>query len=94
MSSTKFQSTVEAIEAKAFEMSRQPDGLVPSGVFATNFAALVAEHVLELMEPTQHHKAFAQGYLGGVDGVEMLEGKIAQTREAIGLPKRSKEILR
>ncbi len=89
MMNSKFQSLVDELESQAYEISRQHDGLVPTGAFVVNFAKLVAERVLQSMEPTQAHQAYAQSYLGGVDGLEMLETKIAQARESLGLPKES-----
>jgi hypothetical protein len=38
-----------------------------------------------MIKPTSDHEAFAQNYLGGVDGLELLDGKIKNIKEHFGV---------
>jgi hypothetical protein len=39
------------------------------------FAELIVRECVGLVQPTSHHEAWAQSYLGGVDGLELLHSK-------------------
>jgi hypothetical protein len=45
------------------------------------YAELIVMECTSIVEPTQHHKAFAQGYVGGVDGLELLDSKVKKIKE-------------
>jgi hypothetical protein len=49
------------------------------------FAELIINECTSIVEPTQHHKAFAQGYVGGVDGLELLDSKVKKIKEHFGV---------
>ena len=49
------------------------------------YAELIVWECIDIVKPTQHHEAFAQGYLGDVDGLELLNGKVKQIREHFGV---------
>ena len=49
------------------------------------FAELIVKECIEIVKPTSHHEVWAQGYLGGVDGLELLGGKIKQIKQHFGV---------
>jgi len=49
------------------------------------FAELIINDCIDLVKPTSHHLAFAQGYMGGVDGLELLYGKVDQIKNRFGI---------
>ena len=49
------------------------------------FAELIVRECLIIVEPTQHHQAFAQGYLGDVEGLELLDNKVKQIKQHFGV---------
>jgi hypothetical protein len=49
------------------------------------FAELIVQECIDIVKPTQHHEAFAQGYLGDVDGLELLDGKVKQIQKHFGV---------
>ena len=49
------------------------------------FAELIVKECIDLVKPTQHHQAFAKGYLGGVDGPELLITVVKQIKEHFGV---------
>ena len=55
------------------------------GVRDRKFAELIIQECINIVKPTQHHEAFAQGYMGDVDGLDLLYGKVKQIREHFGV---------
>jgi hypothetical protein len=53
--------------------------------YESKFAELIVEECIAIVKPTSHHEAWAQSYLGGVDGLELLEGKIENIKEHFGV---------
>jgi hypothetical protein len=49
------------------------------------FAELIVRECLSIVEPTQHHQAFAPSYLGDVEGLELLENKVTQIKKHFGV---------
>lgn len=49
------------------------------------FAELIVLECANIVKPTQHHEAFAQGYMGGVDGLDLLYGKVKQIKQHFGV---------
>lgn len=49
------------------------------------FAELIINDCIDLVKPTSHHEAFAQGYIGGVDGLELLYSKLSLIRKHFGI---------
>ena len=49
------------------------------------FAELIVAECIGIVEPTSHHEAFAQGYMGGVDGLDLLYGKVKQIKKHFGV---------
>ena len=51
------------------------------------FAELIVKECIEQVKPTQHHEVWAQSYLGGVDGLDLLYSKVKQIKEHFGVDK-------
>jgi hypothetical protein len=49
------------------------------------FAELIVRECIRIVNPTQHHEVWAQSYLGGVDGLELLEDKVKKIKEHFGV---------
>jgi hypothetical protein len=49
------------------------------------FAEMIVRECLIIVEPTQHHQAFAQSYLGDVEGLELLDNKAKQIKQHFGV---------
>ena len=49
------------------------------------FAELIIQECINIVKPTQHHEAFAQGYLGDVEGLELLDNKVKQIKQHFGV---------
>ena len=59
--------------------------MVDSNFDVERFAELIVKECLSIVEPTSHHQAFAQGYLGDVEGLELLENKVKQIKQHFGV---------
>ena len=51
----------------------------------TEFTELIIRECINIVKPTQHHEAFAQGYLGDVEGLELLDNKVKQIKQHFGV---------
>ena len=51
----------------------------------SEFAELIVRECINIVKPTQHHEAYAQDYLGDVEGLELLEGRVKQIKEHFGV---------
>jgi hypothetical protein len=49
------------------------------------FAKLVVQECIGVVNPTGHHEAWAQSYLGGVDGLDLLYSKIKDIKNHFGV---------
>ena len=49
------------------------------------FAELIVEECLGIVKPTLDHEVWAQSYLGGVDGLELLEDKVKKIKQHFGV---------
>ena len=45
----------------------------------------VINECIDIVKPTPHHEVWAQSYLGGVDGLELLYDKVNKIRERFDL---------
>ena len=52
---------------------------------AEKFAELIVRECIKQVEPTQHHQVWAQSYLGGVDGLDLLSSKIKDIKKHFGV---------
>ena len=53
--------------------------------FLKKFAELLVRECLGIVKPTPHHEVWAQSYLGGVDGLELLEDKVKNIKQHFGV---------
>jgi hypothetical protein len=53
--------------------------------FVEKFAELIIRECIKQVEPTQHHQVWAQSYLGGVDGLDLLSSKIKDIKKHFGV---------
>jgi hypothetical protein len=49
------------------------------------FAELIVRECMDIVKPTSHHEVWAQSYLGGVDGLELLGSKVKKIKEHFGV---------
>jgi len=49
------------------------------------FAQLIVAECIDIVKPTQHHAVWAQSYLGGVDGLELLDSKVKEIKQHFGV---------
>ena len=54
---------------------------------AERFAELIVRECISIVEPTGHHEVWAQSYLGGVDGLDLLHSKVKAIKEHFGVKK-------
>jgi hypothetical protein len=52
---------------------------------ANKFAELIVEECISIVKPTSHHEVWAQSYLGGVDGVDLLYSKVKEIKKHFGV---------
>ena len=56
-----------------------------SDMYDQKFGELIIAECINIIKPTSHHEAWAQSYLGGVDGLELLDGKIVDIKKHFGV---------
>jgi hypothetical protein len=49
------------------------------------FAELIVRECIAVVTPTQHHEVWAQSYLGGVDGLDLLYSKVKDIKKHFGI---------
>jgi hypothetical protein len=49
------------------------------------FARLIVRECIDVVKPTPDHEVWAQSYLGGVNGLELLEDKITKIKQHFGV---------
>ena len=52
---------------------------------ARRLADLIIKDCIGIVGPTQHHEVWAQSYLGGVDGLDLLSSKIKDIKKHFGV---------
>ena len=52
---------------------------------ANVLAELIVKECIAIVKPTSHHEVWAQSYLGGVDGLDLLHSKIKDIKEHFGV---------
>ena len=53
--------------------------------FAEKFAELIVRECIDVVKPTPDHEVWPQSYLGGVDGLELLEDKVKKINRHFGV---------
>jgi len=81
------QATIDALHATqdAQDYVGNPVARQQRELQLEKFAQLIVRECIDIVKPTQHHEAFAQGYLGDVDGLELLDGKVKQIKQHFGV---------
>lgn len=71
-----------AVEAGAYE-----DGgaILHGPMDIAKFAELIVKECTDIVKPTSHHEVWAQSYLGGVDGLDLLHSKIKDIKKHFGV---------
>lgn len=62
-----------------------PEGNKIGAFDLEEFAELIVQECIKQVEPTQHHEVWAQSYLGGVDGLDLLYSKIKDIKRHFGV---------
>ena len=62
-----------------------PEGNKIGAFDLEEFAELIVQECIKQVEPTQHHEVWAQSYLGGVDGLDLLYSKIKDIKKHFGV---------
>jgi hypothetical protein len=52
---------------------------------ANKLADLIVAECINIIKPTDHHEVWAQSYLGGVDGLDLLHSKIKDIKKHFGV---------
>ncbi len=52
---------------------------------AEKFAELIVTECINIVKPTSHHEVWAQSYLGGVDGLDLLYSKVKEIKKHFGV---------
>lgn len=52
---------------------------------ANKLAELIVRECIDVVKPTDHHEVWAQSYLGGVDGLDLLYSKIKDIKKHFGV---------
>lgn len=52
---------------------------------ANKLAELIVRECIDVVKPTPDHEVWAQSYLGGVNGLELLEDKITKIKQHFGV---------
>jgi hypothetical protein len=58
--------------------------IVPDSL-SQKFTQLIVRECIDIVKPTDHHEVWAQSYLGGVDGLDLLHSKIKDIKEHFGV---------
>ena len=53
--------------------------------YLEKFAELIVRECIDIVKPTQHHEVWAQSYLGGVDGLELLDSRVEKIKQHFGV---------
>lgn len=77
-----------ALQSGAFNQVYENKRLLVNEWFdIEKFAKLIIDECIDVVKPTQHHEAYADSYLGGVDGLELLDNKIYLVKQRFGMIK-------
>ena len=49
------------------------------------FAELIVRECIDVVKPTPDHEVWAQSYLGGVDGLELLDSRVEKIKQHFGV---------
>ena len=49
------------------------------------FAKLIVQECIDIVKPTEHHEVWAEDYVGGLEGLELLDNRVAKLKEHFGV---------
>jgi len=49
------------------------------------FAELIVQECIDIVKPTEHHEVWAEDYVGGLEGLELLDNRVAKLKEHFGV---------
>ncbi len=53
--------------------------------FIERFAELIVRECIDIVKPTEHHEVWAEDYVGGLEGLELLDNRVAKLKEHFGV---------
>jgi hypothetical protein len=56
-----------------------------SEAFESKFAELIVRECIDIVKPTEHHEVWAEDYVGGLEGLELLDNRVAKLKEHFGV---------
>jgi uncharacterized protein (DUF1015 family) len=66
-----------------------PDDTVYNGHIYKNsierLAQLIVKECIDIVKPTEHHEVWAEDYVGGLEGLELLDHRVAKLKEHFGV---------
>jgi hypothetical protein len=89
-----YPSGYKTMNERIRELAEQAMNMVPDdapsiahglAVFNEKFAELIVRECIAVVKPTQHHEVWAQSYLGGVDGLDLLYSKVKEIKQHFGV---------
>ena len=48
-------------------------------------AELIVRECIDIVKPTEHHEVWAEDYVGGLEGLELLDNRVAKLKEHFGV---------
>jgi len=48
-------------------------------------AELIVRECIDIVKPTEHHEVWAKDYVGGLEGLELLDNRVAKLKEHFGV---------
>jgi hypothetical protein len=58
---------------------------IPFDQWCEKFAELIVKECIDIVKPTGDHEVWAQSYLGGVEGLDLLYSKIKDIKRHFGV---------
>lgn len=75
----------EAMDILALQPSEEYHPFTISKTFEEVYAELIVRECIKLVEPSNNHQAWPQGYVAGVAGLELLDHKVAVIKQHFGV---------
>ena len=46
---------------------------------------VIVKECIDIVKPTEHHEVWAEDYVGGLEGLELLDNRVAKLKEYFGV---------
>ncbi len=46
---------------------------------------IIVQECIDIVKPTEHHEVWAEDYVGGLEGLELLDNRVAKLKEHFGV---------